>query len=58
MKTDPNKDLELDQETLEVLKYFPDLEKDIKKAEKEYKKGETFSLEEILAELGDDYKKN
>jgi len=46
------KDFESYQETLEVIKDFPCLEKDIKKAEKEYKTGDVFSLEEVLAEEG------
>jgi len=40
------------QETLEVIKEFPDLEKDIKQAEKEYKKGQYTTLEKILAKEG------
>ena len=40
-------DFESYQETLEVMKDFPCLEKDIEKAEKEYKKGEIFNLEDI-----------
>ncbi len=46
------KDFESYQETLEVIKDFPDLERDIKRAEKEYKKGDVFSLEQVLAEEG------
>lgn len=40
------------QETLETDRYFPNLEKDIKKAEKEYKKKKYITLEEILAKEG------
>ena len=46
------KDFESWMETLEVMKEFPDLEKDIKKAEKEYKAGEYTTLEDILAKEG------
>ena len=40
-------DFESWQETLEVIEDFPSLEKDIKKAEKEYKKGEFLSLNQL-----------
>lgn len=40
------------QETLEVMRDFPDLEKDIKEARKDYKKGNYVTLEEILADEG------
>jgi len=40
------------QETLEVIKEFPNLEKETKKAEKEYKRGEYSTLEEVLAKEG------
>ena len=40
------------QETLEVMREFPDIEKDIKKAEKEYKRGDYITLEELLAKEG------
>lgn len=40
------------QETFEVMREFPDLAKDIKKAEEEYKKGEFITLEELLKEEG------
>lgn len=40
------------QETLELMREFPDIEKDIKKAEKEYKKGNYLTLEKVLAEEG------
>ena len=40
------------QETLEVIREFPSLEKDIKKAEREHKKGNYLTLEDILAEEG------
>jgi len=40
------------QETLEVMHEFPHLEKDIKEAEKEYKKGEYITLEELLEKEG------
>ncbi|MBI4050370.1 MAG: type II toxin-antitoxin system Phd/YefM family antitoxin [Candidatus Doudnabacteria bacterium] len=39
-------------ETLEVMRDFPDLKKDIEGAEREYKKGEYITLEEILAREG------
>jgi prevent-host-death family protein len=40
------------QETLEVMKEFPDLNKDIKRAEEEYKKGDYITLEELLEKEG------
>ena len=40
------------QETLEVMKEFPNLDKDIKRAEEEYKKGEYVTLEELLEKEG------
>ena len=40
------------QETVEVIRDFPNLEKDIKKAEKEYQKGDCSRLEEVLAKEG------
>ncbi len=40
------------QETLEVMKEFPQIEKDIKKAEEEYKKGKYITLEELLGKEG------
>ena len=40
------------QETLEVVRDFPALEKDIKKAEKQYKKGEYKTLEDFLLKEG------
>ena len=40
------------QESLEVMRTFPNLEKDIKKAEREYKKGQYLTLEEVLAKEG------
>lgn len=39
-------------ETLEVTKDFPDLKKDIERAEKDYKKGDYITLEDILAKEG------
>jgi len=39
-------------ETLEVMKDFPDLEADIKKAEAEFKKGEYVTLDELLFKQG------
>ncbi|MEX1112425.1 MAG: type II toxin-antitoxin system Phd/YefM family antitoxin [Candidatus Andersenbacteria bacterium] len=39
-------------ETLDVLDYFPDLEKDITQAEREIKKGDVYPLEEVLQEHG------
>ena len=40
------------QETLEAIRDFPNLEKDIKKAEREYKKGNYLLLEDVLAKEG------
>lgn len=40
------------QETLEVMKEFPDIRKDIKDAERDYKKGKYITLEEILTKEG------
>jgi antitoxin YefM len=40
------------QETLETINDFPDLEKDIRKAEKEYKQGHYSTLEEVLLKEG------
>ncbi len=40
------------QETLEIMNDFPDLEKDIKKAEKEYKEGHCSTLKEVLFKEG------
>jgi len=40
------------QETLEVIHDFPNLEKDIKKAEKEYKQGNYSTLENVLSKEG------
>ena len=39
-------------ETVEVLRTFPDLEEDIDEAEKEYKRGNLKTLDEILAKEG------
>ncbi len=39
-------------ETLEVMKDFPNLEEDIKKAEKEFKRGEYITLDELLLQEG------
>jgi prevent-host-death family protein len=40
------------QETLEVIRDFPDLGKDIKKAENDYKRKRYATLEEVLAKEG------
>lgn len=40
------------QETMEVMRDFPDLDKDVKEAEEDYKKGNYVTLEEILAKEG------
>ena len=40
------------QETLEVMRIFPKLEKDIEKAEREYKKGKSLTLEDVLSKEG------
>lgn len=39
-------------ETMEVMKIFPDLDKDITEAERDYKKGDYITLEELLAKDG------
>lgn len=38
------------QETLEVMKDFPNLKEDMQKAEREYKRGEFITLEDLLAQ--------
>ena len=40
------------QETLEVIRDFPNLETDIKRAEREYKKSDYSLLEDVLAKEG------
>ncbi len=40
------------QETLEIVRDFPNLEKDIKKAEREYKEGRYSTLENVLSKEG------
>lgn len=40
------------KETMEVMGIFPHLEKDIKKAEREYKKGYRLDLEDLLLKEG------
>ena len=40
------------QETLEVMRIFPKLGKDIERAEKEYKKGDYLTLEKVLSKEG------
>jgi len=40
------------QETLEVLRDFPNLEKNIKKAKREYKRGDYSTLESVLSKEG------
>jgi len=40
------------QETLEVMRIFPKLGKDIEKAEKDYKKGDRVTLEKALSKEG------
>ena len=40
------------QETLEVIRDFPSLEKDIKKAEREHKRGDCSTLESVLFKEG------
>ena len=40
------------KETLEVMRDFPNLEKDIKKAEREYKRGNHLTLEDVLFKEG------
>ena len=39
-------------ETLEVMRDFPELKKDIKEAEKDYKKGNYVTLEDVLKKEG------
>lgn len=46
------KEFESYLETLEAIKDFPCLEKDIKEAERDLKEGKVFTLEEVLAENG------
>jgi len=45
-------DFESWQETIEVMKDFPSLKKDIEEAEKEYKNGDYITLDELLAKEG------
>lgn len=45
-------DFESWQETLETIREFPNLEKDIKKAKKEYKEGKYLTLKDVLAKEG------
>ena len=40
------------QETLEVIRDFPNLEKDVKMAERDYKKKKCATLEEVLSKEG------
>jgi len=40
------------QETLEVVRIFPTLGKDIERAEKQYKKGDYLTLEKVLSKEG------
>src|SRR4030043_2214386 len=40
------------QETLEVMHIFPKPEKEIEKAEREYKRGKSLTLEDMLAKEG------
>jgi len=40
------------QETLEIIEKFPQLEENIKEAEKDYKKGDYITLEELLKKEG------
>src|SRR4030042_2333483 len=40
------------QETLKVIRDFPSLEKDIKKAEREHKRGDYSTLESVLSKEG------
>ncbi len=40
------------QETREAMKDFPDLDRDIEEAEKDYRKGNFITLEEVLAKEG------
>ena len=39
-------------ETIEVMHDFPDLKKDIEEAERDYKKGDYITLDELLAKEG------
>ena len=45
-------EFELWQETIDVLWEFPDLSKDIKEAEKDYKKGNYITLDELMTKEG------
>ena len=45
-------DFESWQETLEIVKIFPNLKQDIKKAREDYKKRRTISLDNLLAKEG------
>lgn len=40
------------QETMEVMREFPDIEKDIKKAEAEFKKGDYITLDDLMQKYG------
>jgi prevent-host-death family protein len=40
------------KETMEVMKIFPDLDKDVAEAERDYQKGDYVTLEELLAKDG------
>jgi hypothetical protein len=46
------KELESLRETIEVMCIFPKLEKDIEKAEKEYKDGHAINFEDLLLKEG------
>ncbi len=45
-------DFESWQETMEVMREFPDLKERVKKAEQEFKKGDYITLDELLAKKG------
>lgn len=45
-------DFESLQETMEVMREFPDIEKDIKKAETEFKKGDYITLDDLMQKYG------
>lgn len=40
------------QETSEVMRDFPDIEKDVKKAKEEYKKGDYITLDDLMLNYG------
>lgn len=45
-------DFESWQETLEIVRDFPDIEKDIKQAKAEYRKGDYITLDDLMQKYG------